>query len=704
MFARAMFLLRRREHFEEGSAMYIADDYGGRAIPPTSPSSTPASTPSSAAPAAENSGSGSSSSTPPLVSNEAAAAVESGDAQQVQNYVEQHPDEAQAVYQELLLTDPGLLYQIERNTNGANPSVILAQYKTPPPSGAPGSGGPDLSAQMAEVTGKERPDEEVTALSEAAQDIEAQYGSTVATGFVADYVRSNPQVFAEGVLIAEQYGGGVAPESRQMFANALSQAYDSTPTTPYGYSSPYGFAKNLIDGTFTGQEGYARSTMSELVAMSGNDKLQADFVTAGLYRGNFEIVTDPSSHFGAARGRAMIESLAPATAGSRDAAQAVIRFAENNRIGDTKDELQNEGVDSLRWILETLKGYTVTNSSGDYQSGYITYLEAAMYGSGAASLGTRESAELFLAISGASTEGTGLLEVDGPGGRSNPRATQLTSELFQTYFDRWMASPELGLTVGGNILDVGAAGTPFEGVEINKAFRNFFGEALLDSNEAGDYRDKLLSFVTTKVFEGMDPDSALSKALGPDSAAQLSGNLVGQLEGAQVDLSKIFAADAESQKRLYSLLLVVSLAAGGAGVGTTLTAASAKVILAAIAATAGTGGNIGVQELVARGVDQRTAEVIAGYANGDRTMADVFKDSAVFRQFEAAGLSEAKVQDFERMLSSSISNPDKTLAEVLTDGIAILDNETSGATRTRFRNFFSQFNQGLEYQRRENAK
>ncbi len=42
-------------------------------------------------------------------------------------------------------------------------------------------------------------------------------------------------------------------------------------------------------------------------------------------------------------------------------------------------------------------------------SGYVTFLEAGMYGSGAPSLGTRESAELFLAISGASLDGTGLL-------------------------------------------------------------------------------------------------------------------------------------------------------------------------------------------------------------------------------------------------------------------------------------------------------
>jgi hypothetical protein len=688
--------------------MYIADDYGGRAAAAPSPSPAPPSSSSSpsSVPTTENGGGGSSSASSSTVSNEAATAVQSGDAQQVQNYVGQHPEEAEAVYQQLLLTDPDLLYQIERSANGSVPPVMLAQYiPNAPYNYTPGSSGPDLSAQMAEVTGKERPDEEVTALSEAAQEIEAQYGSAVATGFVADYIRSNPQAFAEGYVMAEHYYGGVAPESKQMFANALSQVYDSTPTTPYGYASPYGFAKNLVDGMFTGQEGYARTSLSELVGMSGNDKLQADFVTAGLYRGNLEIVSDPMGHFGAARGRAVIESMVPAIAGSRDAAQAVIRFAETNSIGDTKDELQKPGVDSLRWILETFNGgFPVTTASGDYQSGYVTFLEAAMYGSGASSLGTRESAELFLAISGASLDGTGLLETDGPGGKSDPRATQLTSELFQTYFDSWMASPELGLTVGGNILDVGAAGTPFEGVEINKAFRNFFSEALLDSNEAGDYRNKLLSFVTTKVFEGMDPNSALSQAMGPDSAAQLSGNLVGQLEGAQVDLSRMFAADAESQKRLYSLLLVVSLAAGGAGVGTALTATSAKVIFAAIAASAGSGGNIGVQDLVARGVDQRTAEVIAGYANGDRTMADVFQDSAVFRQFEAAGLSEAKVQDFDRMLSSSIGNPEKTLAEVLTDGIAILDNETSGATRTRFENFFGQFNQGLEYQRRENGK
>jgi hypothetical protein len=657
--------------------------------------------------ASSSSGSSGSSST---VSSQAAAAVQSGDAQQVQTYVEQHPEEAEAVYQELLLTDPDLLYQIERSTSGSVPPLILAQYTATPFNGATGTSGPDLSAQMTEVTGKETPDEEVTALSEAAQEIEAQYGSTVATDFVADYIRSNPQAFAEGYVMSEQYYGGVAPESKQIFANALSQVYDSTPTAPYGYSSPYSFANKLIEGTFAGQEGFARTTMSELVALSGNEKLQADFVTAGLYRGNVAMVGNTSEYgYGQQSGQAMIQSLAPATAGSRDAAQAVVRFAENNRVGDSKDELQNKGVDSLRWILETFNGgFGTTNAQGDYQSGFITFLDAAVNGSGVSGLSDRESAELFFAIAGASTDGTGLLETDGPSGKSDPRATELTSQLYQTYFDRWMASPELRMQYEGQIAENGAAGTPLEGVDINGAFRTFFNEALLDPNEAGDYRAGLQQFMMGKVFEAMDPDSAFSKAVGPDAAAMLAGNLVGQLEGAEVDALRAFgaeaAADERTKERLLTMMFVVGVASGGAGWAVTAGSTAAKVLIAALVEAGKSGSRIAAEELVTQGVDEKTAEMVAGYANGDITLAEAFKGSSLFSDLADAGLSDEKLQAFEGWISTSVGDADFTLGEVIADGLAVLRSDVSPELSDRLTSFDGFFDDGLERQRQENAQ
>jgi hypothetical protein len=251
------------------------------------------------------------------------------------------------------------------------PPEVVAPSNVRQPTPAPGSSGADLSDQMAEVKSKATPDEQVVALDEAAREIEAQYGNDVATEFVAAYIRSNPQAFAQGYVLVDQYYGGVAPDSQQRFAEALSTAYDNTPTVPYGYSSPYAFAKSLVDGTFEGQEGYSRTAMSELVAQSGNDALKADFVTAGLYRGDLAILDDNGYGFSSQHGRALIESLAPVTDGSSAAVDAAIRFAESNRIGDSKDDLHNAGVESLRWIAQALESGGDESAPGWF-AGYET--------------------------------------------------------------------------------------------------------------------------------------------------------------------------------------------------------------------------------------------------------------------------------------------------------------------------------------------
>jgi hypothetical protein len=314
-----------------------ADAAERRAIAQQSQSSSSTAAP----PASASNGSGSSSSS--RVSSQARSAVQSGDAQQVQAYVEQHPQEAEAVYEELLRTDPAVLYELERRARGSVPQAILAQ-----------TDGPDLSAEMAEVKSQESAGEQAIALNDVVLDVKAQYGIEAATEFAADYIRSNPQAFAEGYVVADQANGGTAHELNQIFADALSRVYENTPTVPYGYSSPYSFAKSLIDGTFAGQGGTQQTAMSSLIGMSGNDALRSDFVTAGLYRGMFEVFSDPSGGVGqvGANGRGLIQTLWPAIDGSSDAAAAVIRFAEDNPLGDSTQELNSAGVESLRWLAD----------------------------------------------------------------------------------------------------------------------------------------------------------------------------------------------------------------------------------------------------------------------------------------------------------------------------------------------------------------
>ena len=435
--------------------------------------------------------------------------------------------------------------------------------------------------------------------------------------------------------------------------------------------------------------GMATSTLlAQIVGATGNDALQADFVRSGLYQAmENEQAMDGQAPIEWGPTAAMIEAMAPATRGSGAAAEEVIRFAEQFDMpfgsGGAK------GPEALRTILELF---------GSTGNGVITFLDAAVSAQGG--LGNQQSLTLFLAMAGASTDGTGLLEMDGPGGKSDPAATALTSQLFQQYFERWAADPALKLVIGGDIAHTGIETSPYPGFDFNGAFQNFFKEALLDPNEDGAYRAELLGFVTDTVFRAFDPASTLVRSLGADDAATLAGNLLGLLETAQVSLYGDLRSSTEQQQRLLTLLSVVSVAAGGAGLATLATGTLAKVIVAGLIEAAKSGGRITVEALAAQGIDRELAGVVAGYANGDLTITQAFADSALFQQLQAAGLQVEELQAFADHVQSTIGHGGYTLAEAITDAINILDNDVPASVKDRLAEIQRQMQQGIEHQRK----
>jgi hypothetical protein len=427
------------------------------------------------------------------------------------------------------------------------------------------------------------------------------------------------------------------------------------------------------------ENGYPPGAVAELVGMSGNSGLQADFVTAGLWRARLEMVNNPHSN-NPETIESYVGSLGNATVGSREAAQAVIRFAEDNGMGFDEEALQNPGVESLRWILQQFHDADQLMADGDSRRSFINFLEAAVLGSGP-ELSTRESAELFFAITGASTDDTGLLEADGVGGQSNPRATELTAQLFQQNYDGWIASPELRLHGYGQIYENGPPDTPLEGVDLNGSFRTFFDEALLRPEEAGDYRADLFSFVIGKAFEAMSPDSAFVQAAGGvEAAATLAGNLIGQISGAEVDAIRGYAADAASEERMreraWTMLTVVSIAGSGAGFaareGVTMTA---KIVIAALVETGKSGGRIVADELIDQDVDPYTAEMIADYVNNGDIAANAFEKSEMFKDLAEAGVGEDRLRAFNDWLITSIGDEDFTLGKAIRDSLPVLTND-----------------------------
>ena len=262
-----------------------------------------------------------------------------------------------------------------------------------------------------------------------------------------------------------------------------------------------------------------------------------------------------------------------------------------------------------------------------------------------------------------------------------------------------MSNPDLKLLAGGNLLPSGLPGTPFAGVDIKGAFENFFAEALLDPNEDGAYRNPLLAHLLGTVFQAFDPQSPLVQALGTDDAATLAGSLLGHLESAQIGLIDGLRDASQQQQRLLSLLAVVSVATGGAGLATT--GAIGKVLLAALVEAAKTGSRIGVEALVSRGLDRETAAVVAGYANGELTIDQAFAQSALFQQLQAAGIGPQKLQAFMDLVQSKIADGGYTLSEIIVDALNLLDNGAPPALKARIAEIQRQLDQGLNGVRSE---
>jgi len=547
-----------------------------------------------------------------------------------------------------------------------------------------------------EVSAIEAGPERAQAIADQAHEIEQTHGHDAAVAFVARVVSTDPQGFGASITEYDLFSGEFDAATQALLAEGVSKAYDEAPVSPY--TGPGRLAASLIDGLSGSMFGMATSTLlSRIVGGTGNDALQADFVRSGLYQAmeNEQAMAGQAAiDWGPVA--SMIEAMAPATRGSGAAAEEVIRFAEQFDMpfgsGGAK------GPEALRTILELFRMTDSPRADGASENGVITFLDAAVSAQGG--LGNQQSLTLFLAMAGASTDGTGLLEMDGPGGSSNPAATALTSQLFQQYFERWAADPALKLVIGGDIAHTGVETSPYPGFDFNGAFQNFFKEALLDPNEDGAYRSELLGFVTDTVFRAFDPGSTLVQTLGTDHAATLAGNLLGLLETSQVSLYGDLRSATEQQQRLLTLLSVVSVAAGGAGLATLATGTLAKVIVAGLIEAAKSGGRITVEALAAQGIDGELAQVVAGYANGDLTITQAFADSALFQQLEAAGLGAEELQAFGDHVQSTIGHGGYTLAEAITDAINILDNDVPASVKDRLAEIQRQMQQGIEHQRK----
>ncbi len=542
-------------------------------------------------------------------------------------------------------------------------------------------------------------DERAEAIERKTNELEQRFGRDTAVAFVSRVVITDPEGFGQSVAIYDQQGDHFDENTKAILAEGIDKAYADVPNSPY--TSPARLAASLADGMSNGMSGIApipSTLLPEIVGLTGNEQLQADFVSAGLYRAlanyNAQDSTAPI-YWGPTA--ALVQSLGPATRDSEKAAQAVIDFAERFDVPFTSDP-GVRGPGSLRAILELFGQSGSNNAKGQTESGFITFMQAATGADGR--LSNRQSLTLFLAVAGDSTDGVGLIEADGPGGSHDTAGTALTAQLFEQYFARWAADDSLGLVSEGNILHTGVPGSPYAGIDFNRAFQTFVKEALLDPNEDGAYREQLLGFMAGTVFSTFDPNSPLSRALGPDAAATLAGNLLGLLETSQVALYGDLRDASDQQQRLLTLLAVVSVAAGGAGLAAQATTTFGRVVVAALVEAGKSGGRITAEVLAAQGLDKDTAAVVAGYANGDKTITDVFKQAAVFRALEAVGLGEKKLLAFVQNIQSTLGHGGYTLAEAIVDAINILDNDLPQAIKDRLANIQKQIEQGIEHQRK----
>jgi LysM domain len=487
---------------------------------------------------------------------------------------------------------------------------------------------------LATVENSGTPFSQVEELEAQAAALRSSHGEAAAQELVARYIQSHPDTFAEGYTLRDAFHE-IDDAERSTFAAGLDQAHSNTATSPY--HGPAVLASRLAEGGLRAYQelaeighGYqpASSGISGLVAETGNDRLQTQFVTSGLYRAKNVIdrPAPPPGDLSYATGYDyetygagdFLASLGGATEGSSQAAAAVINFAHANSLAH-----HARGVESLRTIL-----YTFSQDRASDGQSYLTFLEAAvpadlqLYGSMTAPqrpLTDEQSMTLFLAISGASTDRTGLIEIDDANG--NPLATELTARLFQNYYDRWIDPQRLNIAGDGTF---GMGSGRYEGINVQAAFQNFFQEAMIDREEAGAYRDGLTRFVVDRVFQGYDAGSDMARLWGsPTLAAAHSGTLLRLMGLAELDVLKDLADASAADKRLLTLAVGAFAAIPGAFTGGIPGAVTTSKVGQALMSYFIGKANGSIQSslvdyLAASGVDAEAAQQINNYvANGD---------------------------------------------------------------------------------------
>jgi LysM domain len=528
------------------------------------------------------------------------------------------------------------------------------------------------------------PERRADEIESRVQDIERNYGRDAAVEFVARVVASDPDGFAEGVTMrgARDDNNSYDENTKEILADGVSRAYEKTPMSPY--TSPAQFAGSLIDGMSKGMPFLGDSTLlADIVGRSGNDNLQTDFVRSGLYQAalnNYEskdkapIQSGPTAY--------LVSSLAPATRNSSSAAQAVIEFAEQNDVPFT-DNPGTKGPGSLATILDLFSRTETDIGNGKTENGFVTFMRAAVPSDLNVSgvpvpiaqtpLGDQQSFTLFLAVSGRES----LIEANGAGGKKDPAGTALTAKLFENYYDRWIDPAGLNITVSGSILNDGVAGRSgglYKGVDIQDAFRSFFKEAMVDSNENGPYRAELTSFVLDRVFQGYSPNSKLSDILGGQAnAAANSADLLVLMGLSEQDLIKDLAAASAENKQIISFLVGAGFAVGGSFAG-----GAPGALVSSKAGQALVGYAIGkaqgsIQEglvdyLASQGVSKEEIKAIQGYLGNPAAVGEALQE-----KLGGKAIPPAVVDAFVTAFESNLA--DLGAAGALQAALAVLDQD-----------------------------
>ncbi len=507
------------------------------------------------------------------------------------------------------------------------PAQLRQDAGAAPPPGAVAPE-PAVDDALAAIDGDDTPYKQVSAVQEQAVSLREAHGDDVAEQFVAAYIARHPEAFAEGYTALDMFQE-VNDETRALFAAGLDLAYESMQNSPC--SSPAALASQLAGGAMKAYQMVDLTHVptdggfSALVAQTGNDGLQTDYVRAGLYRANAVITQwqDPPAYAGGDAyyplygAYEFAGSLGIASEGSAATAEAVIRFAEHNSFGG-----EARGVESLRAIL-----YAFSSNQIPGHASYLSFLNAAVppdtvyYHAQVTApntpLGDRESLTLFLAIAGASTDRTGLIEIDAADG--SPEATALTARLLRNYVDRWTDPAGLDIAGSGTF---GMGTGPFAGVNIRGAMETFFKEAMIDPNENGSYRDALTGFVVERLFQGLDPNSPLAQRFGSATeAAAYSAHLLNLMGLSELSFLKdAQKQDAQTQRMVAFVVGALASVPGayvaGAPGAVTASKAGQAVLSFLIGKANGTVQGELTDYLAAQGVDAEAARQIQSYVLG----------------------------------------------------------------------------------------